>query len=190
MLFAALLFKERITLRNTGCMFLAIFGCLLVSGILENAAGLKWSTIGIITGFLSAFFFALYSIFSKVAMGKGYPAFTITFYSVLSVTIALLPFTDWRILVNFVETAPIENSVFMLLHSACTSILPYVLYTIALIYIEAGRASILAAGGEPIAAMIFGVIFFFEVPTVLSLIGLGLTITALSLLCKQDEIKS
>lgn len=41
----------------------------------------------------------------------------------------------------------------MLLHLLCTSVLPYVLYTIALTHVETGRTSILAASAEPIAAM-------------------------------------
>ena len=75
----------------------------------------------------------------------------------------------------------------MLLHSLFTSVLPYVLYTVALIYIEAGKTSILAAGGEPTSAMIFGILFFSETPTILSVIGLVLTIIALSLLCMPSK---
>lgn len=187
---AAILFKEKITQRKISCMLLAILGCLLASGILENTTGMKWSVTGILIGILSAFFYAMYSILSKVAMGKGYQAFTITFYSLLTLTVVLLPFTDWHILKDFVISSPFNNSIFMLLHSLCTSVLPYVLYTIALIYIETGKASILAAGGEPIAAMFLGMLFYSEIPTILSLIGLILTIIALSLLCMpvKDQV--
>ena len=180
---AAILFKEKITLRKISCMLLAIIGCLLASGILENTTGMKWSVIGILIGLLSAFFYALYSIMSKIAMGKGYEALTITFYSLLTLEIVLLPFTDWHILKVFVISSPVNHSIFMLLHSLCTSILPYVLYTLALAHIDAGKVSILASGGEPMAAMILGMLFFSEIPTILSFIGLILTIIALSLLC-------
>lgn len=180
---AAILFKEKITLRKIGCMILAILGCLLTSGLLENNTGVKSSVIGILIGILSAFFYALYSILSKIAMGKGYEALTITFYSLLTIGIVLLPFTDWSILKDFVVSSPVNHSIFMLLHSLFTSVLPYVLYTLSLSYIEAGKTSILAAGGEPIAAMLFGILFFSEIPTILSIIGLILTIIALSLLC-------
>ena len=120
-------------------------------------------------------------------MGKGYEALTITFYSLLTLEIVLLPFTDWNILKDFVISAPVNNSIFMLLHSVFTSVLPYVLYTVSLSYIEAGKTSILAAGGEPISAMLLGMLFFSEVPTILSLIGLILTIVALSLLCMPSK---
>jgi drug/metabolite transporter (DMT)-like permease len=45
-LWGAILFKERITVRKVGCMFMAIFGCLLTSGILESTASVKWSFVG------------------------------------------------------------------------------------------------------------------------------------------------
>ena len=184
---AAILFKEKITLRKISCMLLAILGCVLASGLLENNTGMKLSAIGILIGLLSAFFYALYSVVSKIAMGKGYEALTITFYSLLTLEIVLLPFTDWNILKDFVISAPVNNSIFMLLHSVFTSVLPYVLYTVSLSYIEAGKTSILAAGGEPISAMLLGMLFFSEVPTILSLIGLILTIVALSLLCMPSK---
>ena len=184
---AAILFKEKITLRKISCMLLAILGCVLASGLLENNTGMKLSAIGILIGLLSAFFYALYSVVSKIAMGKGYEALTITFYSLLTLEIILLPFTDWNILKDFIVSAPVNNSIFMLLHSVFTSVLPYVLYTVSLSYIEAGKTSILAAGGEPISAMLLGMLFFSEVPTILSLIGLILTIVALSLLCMPSK---
>ena len=188
---AAILFKEKITLHKTGCMLLAILGCLLASGILENTTGMKWSTIGILLGILSSFFYGLYSILSKIAMGKGYKAFTITFYSLLTLEIVLLPFTNWHILSDFLIVSPVNHSIFMLLHSLCTSVLPYVLYTVALTYVETGKTSILAAGAEPTTAMLLGMLFFSEVPTILSLIGLVVTIIALSLLCMppRNQIK-
>ncbi|MGC4017905.1 MAG: DMT family transporter [Muricomes sp.] len=183
----AILFREKVTVRKISCMFLAIFGCVLTSGILENTAGMKWSPFGITMGIFGAMFYALYSVFSKIATEKGYHVFTITFYSVLISAIIILPLTNWTSLADFVTEAPIENAIFMILHAVSSSILPYVLYNIALIYVEAGKVSILAAGGEPIAAMIFGVIFFLEIPTVLSMLGVAVTITALYLLCRPEK---
>jgi drug/metabolite transporter (DMT)-like permease len=61
------------------------------------------------------------------------------------------------------------------------------LYTLALVYVETGKAAILTAGGEPTAAMLFGIIFFSEVPTILSFIGLVITIIALSIICAPDK---
>lgn len=187
MLMAAVLFKEKITLKKTGCMCLAIVGCILSSGVLESNSELNWSVSGIAIGLLSAFFYAMYSVFSKIGMEKGYNVFTITFYSLLINTVVLLPFTNINTVGAYISEAPMGNLVFLFLHSVCTSVLPYVLYTIALTFIETGKASILAAGGEPVAAMLFGLLFFSEKPTVVSVIGLAVTITALALLCRTPK---
>ena len=141
-------------------------------------------------GFLSAFFCALYGIFSKIATNKGYHTFTIIFYSLLLSSIVMLPFTDWNGFNTFIKTEPLDNTIFAILHSSCTSILPYAFYSIALMHMENGKVSILAGGGEPIAAVVFGVLFYAEIPTILNLIGLIITIIALSLLCMPPNQNS
>lgn len=70
---------------------------------------------------------------------------------------------------------------FFLLQSLITSILPYVLFTVALNYVEAGKVAILASS-EPVAALFFGIVFYNEIPTVLSFCGLVLVLVALGLL--------
>lgn len=183
---SAVIFKEKITFRKVNCMILALIGCALASGIFESS-GLQWSIYGIIMGFLSAFFCALYGIFSKIATNKGYHTFTIIFYSLLICSIVLFPFTDWNVFGLFLKTTPINNTIFAVLHSACTSILPYALYSLALLYMENGKVSILAGGGEPMAAVIFGVSFYSEIPTILNLTGLIITVIALSILCMPSD---
>lgn len=183
MVLATFVLKEKITAKKIGCTVMAVFGCVLVSGVLETGTGITVSTMGVLAGIAAAFFYALYSIFSKVAMKRGYNVFTITFYSMLTGAVALIPFADWGIMVRFVVEAPVGNTIFILINALFTSILPYILYTLSLSYVDAGKVSILAAGGEPSSAMVFGLIFFSEKPTVLSLCGLAVTILALWLLC-------
>lgn len=183
---AAILFREKITWKKTVCMCMALAGCILASGVLETGSGMKWTAAGILIGGAGAFFYGLYSIFTKVAMGKGYHALTITFYCLVMVMLVLLPLTDWKGVGIAVSEGGGRFVLFMLLHSLCTSVLPYVLYTVSLEYVEAGKASILAAG-EPVAAMVFGAVFYSEIPTALSLIGLVLTIVALTLMSMPDR---
>ena len=185
MILSAIIFKERITVKKINCLILAIVGCSLASGIFEasQGSGLQCSMQGVIMGVLSGFFCALYGIFSKIAANKGYRTSTILFYSLLLCTIVLLPFTDWNTFALFIAAAPLKNTIFAISHSACTSILPYMFYSIALLYMENGKVSILAGGGEPIAAVLFGVLFFAEIPTALNLLGLIITIISLSFLC-------
>lgn len=187
MLLSSVIFKEKITQRKVGCMLLALVGCVLASGILDAGVSVHWSLRGIFMGLLSAFFCALYGIFSKLATDRGYHIFTVLFYSLLSIAIALAAVTDWKLFGAFLEASLAANTLFALAHSACTSILPYAFYSIALIYMENSTVSILAGGGEPMAAVVFGVLFFAEIPTVLNLVGIGITILALTLLCRPSQ---
>lgn len=114
-------------------------------------------------------------------MKKKYNALTITLYSTLAITIILFPMNDWKFVGKIICTNPMKISIFMLAHSLCTCIFPYALYTISLKYMDTGKASILCSC-EPISATIFGFLFYNEAPTILSLIGLIITLVALAIL--------
>ena len=181
MFLAAILFKEKITARSIVCMIFALIGCTMASGVIGGGE-IAFSTSGILFGIAAAFFYGLISIFSKIAMEKGYHALTMTFYSMLILAIVLLPFADWKLVGEYVMVSPANNIIFILMHSLCTAVLPYLLYNLALSNVDASLASILVAGAEPSAAMIFGIIFFAEMPSVVSILGLVVTIVALTIL--------
>lgn len=187
MFLAAVIFKEQITLKKLGCMFLAIIGCILASGLLDQKTELKLSLTGILAGVAAALFYALYSIFARKATDKNYHTYTVIFYSLLLITLALLPFADYGKIGCFVSKNIFPNLAFLLFHALCTAVLPYVLLTLALLYAEAGSVSILASGGEPIAAVIFGLIFYAETPSLVMLAGLAITIVALAFLCMKPK---
>ena len=186
LILAAIFFHERITVRKTGCMLLALAGCVLTSGVLESSMAMTWTAMGIFLGALSGFFYGLYSIISKMAIGRGYHPLTVTFYCLAVLSIVLLPVTNWSMWGGIIREAPVPNILFMILHSVCASVLPYTLYTLSLNYLEAGFVSILASG-EPVAAMVFGALIYKEEPTVLCIIGLVLTILALILLGRSKD---
>lgn len=140
MVFAFFMFHEAITAKKVISIILALVGCVLTSGILENNASMHWSWIGILVGSASAGFYALYSIFSKVGMKKSYPALTITFYSMLAIAVVLLPFTQWDNMAHYIAANPLRNTLFMVMHSLCTAVCPYAFYTVALDHMEAGKA--------------------------------------------------
>lgn len=183
---AAILFGEKITLKKLGCMALALTGCVLVSGVLETGSGMKWTVKGIGFGVLAAFFYAMYSLISKVSARKEYHALTMTFYCMFVSAAVLFPFTDWKCIYSVTTGGGAKMWAFMLVNALTTSVLPYVFYTLSLNYMEAGKASILAAG-EPVAAMVFGLLFFSEKPTALSVFGLVLTTAALIVFSKPDK---
>ncbi len=187
MILASIVLKEKITLKKVGCTALAVIGCVLVSGAPESGGVADLSVLGVLTGITAAIFYAIYSIFSKMAMKQKYNVFTITFYSMLISTVALIPLADWHVMGSYIAAGPVSNSAFVLANALCASILPYILYTWSLSYVETGKVSILASGGEPSAAMLFGLLFFHEVPTVMSFCGLVVTILALWLLCRPGK---
>lgn len=184
--FAAVLFGEKITGKKLGCMALALTGCVLVSGVLETGSGMRWSAAGIGFGVLAAFFYAMYSLVSKESVRREYHAFTMIFYAMLISAAALFPATDWRCIYTVTVGGGVKMALFMLANALITSVLPYVFYTLGLNYMEAGKASILAAG-EPVAAMVFGLIFFAEKPTALAVAGLVLTTGALVVFSKPEK---
>ncbi|MCZ9885706.1 DMT family transporter [Brachyspira hyodysenteriae] len=188
LIFANIFFKEKITVKKVICMILALLGCFFASGVLETNETMKWTYFGIFIGFMGAFFYGLYSIFSKLAIIKNYNTLTVTLYALISIAVISLPFTDWKALSNVVVENGSGMLVFMLFHSLCTSVFPYAFFTIALGHMDAGKASILASG-EPIAAMFFGIFFYHEIPTLLSVIGVLLTLTALTLLSLPEKNK-
>ena len=187
-LLAAIIFKEKITLQKLFCMFFAILGCVLATGLLEQSVSI--SVYGVFVGVGSALFYALYSIFSRIATNKGYSTYTVIFYSVVLISIVMIPFADLNTIINFVKEDMLKNSAFLLFHSTCATVLPYVFLTLGVKYIEAGEASILASGTEPVAAVLFELLFYIEIPTPLMIVGLFVTIVALAMLCRpQKNIK-
>ena len=55
-----------------------------------------------------------------------------------------------------------------------------------ILYMDAGKASILCSC-EPVAAMVFGICFFGEIPTVLSITGLIIVLVALAMLVLPEK---
>lgn len=180
LLMARAFFGERITTRKVFCMAVSVVGCILVSGVFEGGSSL--SVEGVTAGLAAAFFYALYGIGSKRAASRGYSSFTTLFYCLLISTVVLMPLSDLGAVADFAGDGP-GNILFLVVNAAVTSFLPYMLYTVAMTRAEAGTVSILAACGEPTAAMVFGLLFFTEVPSPLMLLGMVLAIGAMAVMC-------
>lgn len=184
LLMARVIFGERITSKKVVCMAVSVVGCVLVSGVFEGDSSL--SVQGVVAGLAAAFFYALYGIGSKRATSRGYSSFTTLFYCLLISTIVLLPLSDIGAVADFAGDGA-GNILFLVVNAAVTSFLPYMLYTIAMSRTEAGTVSILAACGEPTAAMVFGLLFFTEVPSPLMLVGMVLAIGAMAVMCMPHK---
>ena len=187
LIFAYLFFGEKITYKKVICMILAITGCFLMNGVLENNL-MQIPLFGIISGIGAAFFWAVYLISSKKSIEKGNHTFTILFYSVIFISIALIPFTNFGQIADFISINPMLVILFLILHSTFSFALPYVFSTLSLNYIDSGVSSILLSGAEPFAALIFGLIFYSEVPTILMFIGFVITIIAMMMISRKEGV--
>ena len=187
LIFAYLFFGEKITYKKVICMILAITGCFLMTGVLENNL-MQIPLFGIISGIGAAFFWAVYLISSKKSIEKGNHTFTILFYSVIFISIALIPFTNFGQIADFISIKPMLVILFLILHSTFSFALPYVFSTLSLNYIDSGVSSILLSGAEPFAALIFGLIFYSEVPTILMFIGFVITIIAMMMISRKEGV--
>ena len=184
LLLAAVFFHEKITKRKVLCILLALLGCILVSGLLDSIGSASLSAAGIFVGVCSAFFYAIYSIFLKMAANRGYHSLTITFYCMLFLMLALIPLASFSEFGSYLQASP-ANAFFLLLPALLNAVLPYIFFNIGMAKAQAGIASTLAAGGEPATATVLGVFIFSEGPTILTITGLIITILAMALLLRN-----
>lgn len=185
LIFAYILFGEKITSKKLVCMFLAIFGCLLMTGILEDSM-ISIPLFGILLGIGAGLFWAIYLMASKKSIETGKHTYTILFYSIIFISISLIPFTNFGQITSFVSINPILTIIFLTIHSTFSFALPYILSTVSLNYMDSGVSSIFLSGSEPLAALTFGLILYSEIPSVLMFFGLILSIIAMIFLSKTN----
>ena len=140
---------------------------------------IQTSKIGLMAGLGSGFGYALYSIFSRIAL-KKYSWLTVLFYTFFFATIFLLSFSNPIELVSMVvaDTRILVSTIVLGLFA---TLLPFLLYTKGLEYLEVGTAAILAFI-EPVVATIVGIVIFNETITIYNIGGVLLIIISLIVL--------
>lgn len=181
---AYIAFGEKITSKKVICMLLAIFGCVLMTGVLENSM-MNISLFGIACGIGAGLFWAFYLIASKKSIKNGKHTFTILLYSIIIISIALIPFTDFGQINAFVSINPLLAIVFLIIHSTFSFALPYVFSTLSLNFIDSGTSSIFMSASEPFAALLFGLLIYGEIPTLVMLCGFILTLVSMTILSRS-----
>jgi drug/metabolite transporter, DME family len=152
-----LFLKEKMAKTKLMSVTGTLLGCILIAGSgLGDTSSL--SLAGIITGLGAGFGYALYTIFGKFAL-KKYSPFTITFYTFLVASVALLPLT------NLWEKSSILVSEEVITYGFGLGLIPtviaYLMYTKGLESIESSKASIIATV-EPIVATLLSVFLYGE----------------------------
>lgn len=177
MLMSLVLFKEKMNGKKVFALLLAFTGCVLVSGV-GGDEDVSW--IGILLGLGSGFFYALYSIFGRYAINRGYGAWTMTFYTFLFCSIGCAFLSDWQV-IGSVMAADSANILWVLGLGFVTAFLPYVLYSTGLEHMESSKASILASV-EPVVSALFGVFVFHETMSLWGVLGIALVLGAIVVL--------
>ncbi len=184
MLMSVILFQEKLNLRRLLALGMAFSGCCLVSGIASATASL--SVGGILLGLGSGFGYALYSVFSRFSINQGLSSITITDYTFLFAALAGLFLADLSAICQAVREYSVVLLGFLVLYCIVTTVLPYLLYTTGLSFVDNGPASVMASV-EPVVATILGFLVFSETPTVSALCGMVLVLLALGLLSLGEK---
>ncbi|MFD2680291.1 DMT family transporter [Bacillus seohaeanensis] len=172
-IFSRLLFKEALTTRKVLALFITFIGCSFVIGILPNMDE-PVSLYGVILGLGSGLFYSLYSIFGKFAL-KKYDSLTVTVYTFLFATIAVIPFSSlWSVLPLFLD---IKVWMYIIGLGFLSTMLPFIFYTKGLNTIESSRASIIATI-EPVVASLMGFLIFHEKLNLCQYLGIIMVIAA------------
>ena len=187
MLLSLVCFREALTARKLLALGLAFSGCCLVSGVASATQSLTLG--GLLLGLGSGLGYALYSIFSRFALNQGLPSIAITNYTFLTASLGGALFTDFRAIGTAFSRYGLPLLGFLVIYCIVTTVLPYLLYTAGLRYVENGPASVMASV-EPVVATLLGLLVFSERPTLSALLGMVLVLAALALLSIRPREKS
>ena len=174
MVFSYFLFKEKIGGRKLIALALAFAGCVLVSG---GLGGASLSMMGLLTGLGAGLGYALYSIFGKFAILRGYSSYAITTYTFLFALIGTVPLLNLRHFATCVAGAGGSNLFTYAALTFMTTVAAYLLYTAGLRGMENGRASIIASI-EPVMASLVGFFLYKEAFSLPGIIGMIFVLTS------------
>lgn len=177
MVFSIFLFREKVTSQKMLALIMAFGGCVLTAGLIGGSA--EFSVKGFLMGLGSGFGYSLYTIFGKYALRK-YHSFTVTMYTFLFASVALIPFcSPWHIVETAMEVD--GSALYMLGLGLVITLLPYFLYTKGLGGLDAGVASVIAFI-EPMVATLAGFVVYHETLSVSEVFGVLLILTSIVLL--------
>ncbi len=176
-LMSKIVFKEKITGKKLASLTLSFAGTFFAVGMFSHR--IETSLYGMIVGLGSGLGYALYSIFSRIALRK-YGSVTIMVYTFFFASMVLLPFSNpAKIYDVMVHTPTVLISLFAL--GWLSTLIPFWLYTKGLEHLEVGKAALLTFV-EPVVATITGVVAFHEALTAANSGGILLIILSLVIL--------
>lgn len=177
MLLSAILFHEKITVKKIIALCMTFTGCIFVTGLVGMTDGL--SLPGILVGLGAGLGYALYSVFGRFALERGYHSLTISFYTFLFAMLGTLPLCNLK-QVAAVSLTDFKMVIFFFVFGLFSTVIPYIVYTLGLKEMENSKASIIASI-EPVTATLLGVLVYHEMITVNEVIGVALVIGSIVL---------
>ena len=185
-IFSAICFREPITKRKVIAMITAFAGCVLVTGIVGPGAA-NLSPMGILIGIGAGVGYALYSIFGRYALDRGYSSATISLYTFFFATVSMVVIVPVSSIYNKIVSGSTGKDIMLTLGIAIVAtVLPYLLYTLGLSGVENGKAGIIASV-EPVVATILGMIVYREALSLMSVVGIVLVLAAVILLNQGER---
>jgi len=163
-----------------------IIGCALVSGVI---GGLRFDGVGILLGVLSGIVYAAYNVITKIALKRGMNAVSLSLYGFMFMTLTALITARPSRIFEHASAKPAITVPLMIGLGIFTFVLPYFFYTLSMRDLPAGTASALSII-EPLAATVYSAVFFAEIPSPLSAVGIVLIVGATCLLGKAESSHS
>lgn len=185
MLFSAVLFHEALTPRKLVALVVTFIGCVFVAGVFggENA----YSPLGIFIGICSGVGYALYSIFGRFALEKGYSSVTISEYTFVFATISAVPLSMiWQAAPLLAQPQTLVGALGI---GVLCCVFPFILYTQGLAGVETGKAAILATM-EPAVAAVLSFLLYQESLFNLKGVGILLIFAAVAMLNQPAKKKA
>ncbi len=180
-IFSVMFLKEKITVLKLLAIISMLVGVALVSGIAE---GLDFDFFGVLFGLLSGVTYGIYNILTKLQMKRKNSPMTATLYCFIFMGILSTSFANVSEMTQIATQSPLIISLLAIGIGVFTCGLPYLIYTFALREIPAGTASAMGLI-DPMAAIVYGVIFFSEPLSLLNLAGIILILGAVFALSRE-----
>lgn len=182
-IFARVFFKEKVSLIKVLLLVTTVGGCAMVT----LGGAISISAVGVLLGLGSGVAFALYGVFSKIAVSRGYSSETSAFYTMAFSALASVFFAQ-----PLSVFSAIGSNGTVALHSLLCALLftavPYVLYPAGLNFISAVTAGIISII-EPVVAALVGVFAFHNDLGALGICGMVVVIASLVLMTIFDSHK-
>ena len=159
--------KEKLTLKKSICVAIALVGMIFVSGVLEGGGIYGTDFKGVLFGISAAGLYAIVVIMNKKLVGLG--GFDRTLFQMGFATLALIPYvllTQWGTPLPLSVRSVILLLILGVLHTGIC----YAMYFSALKELPAQTSSILSYI-DPVSAIIFANIFLHESLSVFGTVG-------------------